>query len=95
MLRDIISIRNQIGGGVSESNQPKFALTNSQTVLKTAPITGQDAPPRKVKSVNKTNLANGELSSKTANKLRRPAVCSKRFSTINFYLKKLFSFERT
>ena len=39
-------IRNRIGGGVSESNQPKTALTISQTVLKTAPFTGTDAPPR-------------------------------------------------
>ena len=29
-----------------ESNPPKRALTRSLTVLKTAPITGQDAPPR-------------------------------------------------
>lgn len=35
------------GGGVSESNRPELALTSSQTVLKTAPVTGQDAPPGK------------------------------------------------
>lgn len=29
-----------------ESNPPKYALAHSLTVLKTAPITGQDAPPR-------------------------------------------------
>lgn len=40
-------IQNRIGGGVSESNRPKIALTISQTVLKTAPFTGTDAPPKK------------------------------------------------
>ena len=30
---------------MSESNQPKTALTILPTVLKTAPITGQDSPP--------------------------------------------------
>ncbi len=38
--------QNKIGGGVWESNPPKHALAYSQTVLKTAPITGQDAPPQ-------------------------------------------------
>ncbi len=38
-------IQNRIGGSVSESNQPKIALTISQTVLKTAPFTGTDALP--------------------------------------------------
>src|SRR5690349_18319806 len=33
------------GGGVWESNPPEPALTVSQTVLKTAPDTSQDAPP--------------------------------------------------
>jgi len=42
---DVKEIQNQIGGGVSESNQPEPALTVSQTVLKTAPFTGTDAPP--------------------------------------------------
>ena len=37
--------RNLLGGGVWESNPPEHALTYSQTVLKTAPITGKDAPP--------------------------------------------------
>ena len=36
------------GGGVWESNPPERALANSPTVLKTAPITGQDAPPLKI-----------------------------------------------
>jgi hypothetical protein len=35
----------QIGGGVWESNPPRYALAHPLTVLKTAPITGQDAPP--------------------------------------------------
>ena len=37
---------NQIGGGVWGSNPPKHALAYSLTVLKTAPVTGQDAPPQ-------------------------------------------------
>ena len=40
-------IKNRAGGGVWESNPPEHALAYSQTVLKTAPITGQDAPPKK------------------------------------------------
>ncbi len=35
----------QTGGGVWESNPPRHALAHPLTVLKTAPITGQDAPP--------------------------------------------------
>lgn len=35
----------QAGGGVWESNPPRHALAHPLTVLKTAPITGQDAPP--------------------------------------------------
>src|SRR6187549_739104 len=38
-------IQNELGGGVWGSNPPKHALAYSLTVLKTAPITGQDAPP--------------------------------------------------
>ena len=51
----------EFGGGVSESNQPEFALTNSQTVLKTAPVTGQDAPP--ARACYKTKHFNKKLSS--------------------------------
>ena len=36
---------HRYGGDVWESNPPKLALAISQTVLKTAPITGQVAPP--------------------------------------------------
>ena len=39
-------IQNELGGGVWGSNPPKHALAYSLTVLKTAPITGQDAPPQ-------------------------------------------------
>jgi hypothetical protein len=45
-----------IGGGVWESNPPKHALAYSQTVLKTAPITGQDAPPRELISLTERSF---------------------------------------
>ncbi len=47
-LKSKIQIRT--GGDVSESNRPKTALTASQTVLKTAPFTGTDAPPLGIKT---------------------------------------------
>jgi hypothetical protein len=37
-----------VGGGVWESNPPEHTLACSQTVLKTATITGRYAPPRAV-----------------------------------------------
>src|SRR5436189_6019719 len=42
-----LSTVHSFGGGVWESNPPKYALAHSLTVLKTVPITGQDAPPLK------------------------------------------------
>ena len=45
-----------LGGGVWESNPPENALTPSPTVLKTAPITGKDAPPRNFYEFTRTFL---------------------------------------
>lgn len=44
----------QTGGGVWESNPPRHALAHPLTVLKTAPITGQDAPPELFRMLHRT-----------------------------------------
>ncbi len=46
----------QTGGGVWESNPPRHALAHPLTVLKTAPITGQDAPPELFRMLRRKQL---------------------------------------
>ncbi|MDQ3220825.1 MAG: hypothetical protein M3Q26_08790, partial [Acidobacteriota bacterium] len=45
-----------------ESNPPELALTISQTVLKTAPITGQVAPPFKGVLIYNTSIMRSRFS---------------------------------
>ena len=50
-------IQNGDGGGVWGSNPPEHALAYSLTVLKTAPVTGRDAPPQEEMSKRKREMS--------------------------------------